>query len=237
MIKKVLLFISPGIFPFSICLLLILFSVLYRIISLPTPEDLINIFRVLFESYGLWILFASAIVEGLFIIGLYFPGSLTIALSVLILGNTPLDLFLIGSISYVAFMLSNIMNYYIGKYGYYKLLLFISKKDTIDKMQKIMEKYGNRTFFITGVLPNFFAVTSVCAGISNLNIFKTLYLQATALLFWIFIWTLVGSLIVNHVNLNDENQSFYIIIIFFLWGVYLVIKDSIKIKKSNRNIV
>lgn len=237
MIKKVLLFISPGIFPFSICLLLILFSILYRIISLPTPEDLINIYRVLFESYGLWILFISAIVEGLFIIGLYFPGSLTIALSVLILGNTTLDLFLIGSISYVAFMLSNIMNYYIGKYGYYKLLLFISKKDTIDKMQKTMEKYGNRTFFITGVLPNFFAVTSVCAGISNLNIFRTLYLQATALLFWIFIWTLVGSLIVNHVNLNDENQSFYIIIIFFLWGMYLVIKDSIKKKKSDRNIV
>lgn len=237
MIKKVLLFISPGIFPFSICLLLILFSILYRIISLPTPEDLINIYRVLFESYGLWILFISAIVEGLFIIGLYFPGSLTIALSVLILGNTTLDLFLIGSISYVAFMLSNIMNYYIGKYGYYKLLLFISRKDTIDKMQKTMEKYGNRTFFITGVLPNFFAVTSVCAGISNLNIIRTLYLQATALLFWIFIWTLVGSLIVNHVNLNDENQSFYIIIIFFLWGMYLVIKDSIKKKKSDLNIV
>jgi membrane protein DedA with SNARE-associated domain len=229
--KKFNNFIAPAVFPFSLCFFLLLFAALYRILNLPSPTELIIILEKLFSSYGFWIVFFCALIEGIFIIGLYFPGSLAIAISVLILGKTPLDLFFIGIISYFAFMISNILNYYLGKYGYYRLLLFIGKKDTIDKMQKVMGKYGNRTFYITGALPNFFAVTSVCAGISNLSIYRTLYLQATALFFWIFVWVIVGSLIVNHINLQDENQSFYIIIMVFLWGVYLIIKDYIKKKK------
>lgn len=225
-------FIEPGIFPFTICLFLIIFSFFYRLFNFPSPYELSIIIERWFNQYGLWLLFFAALVEGFFVIGMYFPGSLAIALAVYSLGKTPLDLFYIGGISYIAFLIANILNYYLGKYGYYKLLLLIGKKDTVDKMQNTMQKHGNRTFFLTGFFPNFIAITSVCAGISNMNIFKTISLQATSLLFWVTIWTITGSLVIKQVNLQDNNQSLYILAAIFLWGIYLVIKENIKSKKK-----
>ncbi len=230
--KTVIKFISPGFFPFTICLFLIVFIVLYRILNLPSPQELILLIEKWFNQYGLWLLFFAALIEGFFVIGMYFPGSLAIALAVYTLGKTPIDLFYIGGISFIAFLIANILNYYLGKYGYYKFLLLIGKKKTIDKMKNTMLKHGNRTFFFTGFFPNFIAITSVCAGISNLNILKTIYLQATSLLFWVTVWTITGSFIIKQVNLQDNNQSLYILGVIFLWGVYLVVKENIKTKRN-----
>lgn len=223
--------ISPAIFPFSLCFILIIFSLFYRVLNLPSPQELTAIIVGWYTKYGLWLVFIAAFIEGIFIIGLYFPGSFAIALSIYVFGKNPLDLFFIGGLSFLAFLHSNILNYYLGKYGYYRLLLLIGSKDTIFKMQQVMSRYGNRTFFVTGALPNFFAITSVCAGISNLKISKTIYLQATALLFWITVWSIVGSLIINQINLQDNNQSFYVISLVFLWGVFLIAKEYVKRKK------
>ncbi len=226
-------FISPAIFPFSLCIFLIIFSLIYRVLDLPSPQELIPIIKKWFDVYGLIILFIAAFIEGIFIIGFYFPGSLAIALSIYILGETPYDLFLIGSIAFIAFLFSNILNYFLGKYGYYKLLLLIGRKDTISKMNKLILKYGNRTFFLTGILPNFFAITSVCAGISRLQFRKALFFQSIALLFWISIWTIVGALVVNQINLQDDNQPFYVISLIFLWGVFLIFKENFNKKEVN----
>jgi membrane protein DedA with SNARE-associated domain len=234
--QKLYKFISPAIFQFSLCFLLILFSLLYRVLNLPSPQELTVTIVYWFTKYGLWLVFVAAFIEGVFIIGLYFPGSLAIALSIYTLGKTTPDLFYIGSLAFIGFLFSNIVNYYLGKFGYYKLLLLIGSKNTIIRMQQIMSKYGNRTFFITGALPNFFAITSVCAGISNLEFRKTLFLQVIALLFWITTWTIIGALIINQVNLQDNNQSYYIIGLIFLWGVYLIYKEWRRTKRVKDSI-
>lgn len=226
--KKIYKYISPGIFPFTICLFLITFSVTYRLFGLPSPFELSLIIERWFTVYGLSVLFIFAFFEAFFIIGMYFPGSLAIALAVYTLGKTTIDLFYIGVVAFIAFIIANIGNYFLGKYGYYKLLLVIGKKDIIENMQKTMLKHGTKTFYITGFFPNFFAITSVCAGISKLNFLKTVYVQFISLLFWVTVWTFLGSLIIKHVNLQDENQSLYILASIFLWGVYLVIKERFK---------
>ncbi|MGV8018305.1 MAG: DedA family protein [Ignavibacteria bacterium] len=226
MLKKFLDLISPGAFQFSICILMVLFSLLYRLLNMPAPAELINSFEHLFETYGLWVVFFSALIEGIFLVGMYFPGSFAIVLAVYFLGKTPNNLFYIGCISYTSFLISNIINYFLGRYGYYRLLLLISNKGIMNRMQALMQKYGNSTFFITGVLPNFFAITSVYAGICKMNFRKVIILQLVSLAFWIIIWVIIGSLLVNRINIQDENQSYYIICLFFLWGVFLVVKEK-----------
>lgn len=230
--KKIYHFILPGIFPFTMCFFLLLFSIIYHIFNLPSPLELSHIIERWFNQYGLWLLFFAALVEGLFVIGMYFPGSLSIALAVYTLGKTTLDLFYIGSIAYSAFLIANILNYYLGRYGYYRFLLLINGRNTIDKMQSTMLKHGNWTFFLTGFFPNFIAITSVCAGISKMSIFKTITFQVTSLLFWVTVWTIIGSFVIKRVNLQDNNQSFYILTVIFLWGVFLVFKEYIKSKKQ-----
>ncbi len=232
--NKIYTFIKPGLFPFSICLFLLFFIVFYRLLNLPSPFELSKMIIGWFSMYGLSLLFVAAFIEGVFVFGMYFPGSLAIALAVYSLGKTPLDLLIIGSISFLAFLIANIINYYLGRFGYYKFLLLIGGKSSIDKMQSSMNKHGYRTFFLTGFFPNFIAITSVCAGISKLNIWRIIFFQATSLLFWVTVWTITGSLIIKQVNLQDNNQSIYILIAIFLWGIFLVIKDYIK-KKNVSN--
>lgn len=230
---KIYNFISPGIFPFTICLFLLIFIFFYRLFNLPAPQELALLIQLWFEEYGLLLLLFAAFVEGVFVVGMYFPGSLAILLAVYTLGKTPLDLFYIGSIAFFAFLIANIINYYLGKFGYYRFLLLIGKKDIVDKMQASMQKHGNKTFFLTGFFPNFIAITSVCAGISNMNILKIIFLLASSLLLWITFWTITASFVIKQINLEDNNQSIYLLIVIFLWGVFLVIKDSLKKAKSD----
>lgn len=237
MIRKFYNFISPGIFPFTICILLIVFTIFYKLFNLPSSNELFVKIQSWYSEYGLPLLFLAALIEGLFIIGMYFPGSLAIALAVYSLGDNLLSLFYIGAISFIAFLIANICDYYLGKYGYYKFLLLIGKKNIIEDMNNTMIKYGNRTFFITGFFPNFIAITSVCAGISNMPIRRAILLQAASLLFWVTIWTITGSFIVKKINLQSENQSYFILGIVFCWGVYLVIRKHYKIKATRSTII
>lgn len=227
-IKTISNFLHPGIFPLSIFLCLGLFIVFYRILGLPFPSEITIYIVNWFNLYGYWILLLAAFIEGIFVIGMYFPGSLVIALAVYSLGQTPIDLFCIGAISFISFLAANIFNYYIGRYGYYEFLLLIGGKDSITKMQETMNKYGNKTFLITGFFPNFIAITSICAGIAKLDFIKTVIQLSISLFFWVTIWIIVGSLIIKHVDLQDNNQSLYILGVIFLWAMFLIFKERIK---------
>jgi membrane protein DedA with SNARE-associated domain len=231
LINRLLILLRPALFPFSICLFLCVYILAYNILNFPSPHDLTSLIIEWFNKYGLRLLFLSAFLEGIFVIGMYFPGSLAIALAVYVLGKTPLDLFYIGGISFIAFLLANVCNYYLGKYGYYKFMLLIGQKDAIKSMHKTMEQKGNRIFFLTGFFPNFIAITSVCAGISNLNIYKTVLYLTLSLLFWVTIWTIAGSFLITRINLENNNQSIYLLGVIFLWGIYLIIKNYYKMSK------
>lgn len=230
--KKFYELLKPGLFPFSICVFLFAFSILYNAFGLPSPEELTSLITKWFKEYGLELLFIAAFIEGLFVIGMYFPGSLAIALAVYTMGENILDLFLIGAISFISFLLANIANYYLGKYGYYKLLILLGNRNAVDKMHDTFIKHGSRTFLLTGFFPNFIAIASVCAGISKLKFVKVLSNLSTSLLFWVTIWTIAGSIIVKKINLQDSNQSYYLIGIFFGWGIISIVREKYKKEKS-----
>jgi len=161
---------------------------------------------------------------------MYFPGSLAIALAVNILGKSPIDLIYIASISIAGFLLANTCNYFLGKYGYYKVILLFGKKDTIDNMYLTMAKHGKKVFFITGVFPNLIAITSVCAGMTKMNFFHTIVQIFLSLTFWVSCWTILASLIFKQIDIKDNNQALYLLTFIFLWGIFIVVKERICIK-------
>lgn len=230
--KKLLNFLSPGFFPFSICLLLGLFVLFYRAVNLPSPHELTKYIVDWYESYGLLIVFISAIAESLFMISIYLPGSLAIVLAVYSLGYSTENLFLIGLYVSVGFTISNVINYFLGKYGYYRLLLFFNQHSVIDNMHNQLNKKGMLTIFTTGIHPNFLAVTMVCLGISKISFKKSIFLSILSVIFWVTIWTFVASKVVKEINFQDSNQSLYLLGLFFLWGVFLVIKEQIKLSRT-----
>jgi membrane protein DedA with SNARE-associated domain len=235
MIRKISSFFSPGFFPFSICLLLGLFVVVYRLFNLPSPSELTQLIVSWYQSYGLLIVFISAIAESLFMLSIYLPGSLAIVLAVYSLGHSVEYLFLIGLYVSIGFTISNVMNYYLGKYGYYKLLLFFNQNKVIDNMHKQLDKNGLVTIFTSAIHPNFLAVTMVCLGISGINFRKSIFLSILAVMFWVSIWTCVASIVVKEINFQDSNQFLYLVAVFLVWGLFLVLKNQIRIYRSNKS--
>ena len=59
----------------------------WKLLDLPPKDELIEITRRYFDLYGYWIVFASAIIEGMLLVGLYYPGSLVILLGVIFAGK------------------------------------------------------------------------------------------------------------------------------------------------------
>src|SRR3989338_552338 len=230
--NRIFNFLSPGFFPFSLCIFLGVFILFYRIFNLPSPSELTQQIVKWYEIYGFIVVFISAIAESLFMLSIYLPGSLAIVLAVYSLGYSSQNLFIIGTIVVAGFTISNIVNYLLGKYGYYRLLLFFGKHDIIDDMQKRLEKRGLLTVFLTAFHPNFLAITLVCLGIGKIKFLKSLFYSFISATFWVTVWTIIVSKLVKKINLQDSNQSLYLLGGFFLWGVVLVIKNEIKKSKT-----
>lgn len=230
--NRLLTFIKAGIFPYTIFLFLCVFIVLYSLFEFPPPAKVVIVISEWFKLYGYWVLIACAILEGLFVIGMYFPGSLAIAIAIYSLGNSAESLFYIGLLSFFSFLLANIINYFLGQNGYYRFLVFLGGQKSIDTMHRSMLKHGDRIFFITGFFPNFIAITSVCAGISKFKFIKFVRLLSMSLAFWITIWTITASYLLKSIDLTDNNQTIYLALLIFIWGLFLSVR-SLFVKQAN----
>ena len=227
MVKKFKNWIEPATVPFSLAGLFILFIVIYRGIGLPSPSALAQITQELFSQYGVIILLIGAFLEGIFMISFYFPGSFVILLAVVVSDMTPASLLAIGLTSWFGFMLAGFANYLMGKHGYYKALLFLGKKDSVDKMRKWMDHYGNWTIFFTAIHPNYVSISLVCSGIVRDKLLPTMIVAGASLSFWIFIWILLATPIIRNVDLKNPNQSWYIVIALVLWGIVLILWNKV----------
>lgn len=235
-IKQFKFFLKPGLFQFSIVLLLITFNFVYYKLNLPNSSIISDFFINKYSEYGLIIIFFAAFLEGLFMLSIYLPGSLVIVLSAFALGFDIKTLFQIGIISLAGFSSVNIINYYLGRYGYYKILLKLGGKSSIDKVQNDFNKHPFKTIFLTSFHPNFLAITMISAGISKSNLLKTLLQSIVSLIFWITLWMSIVYIFFKDSSISfteNDNQTYYLIGIILLWGI---MKCFLSYKKNKSNL-
>ena len=88
--------ISPGIIQFILALFLIVLIIADYFLMFPSIQEITIYSKNLFSKYGYAIIVIAAFVEAFFMIGLYFPGSFVILLSVMISNYSIKSLFLVG---------------------------------------------------------------------------------------------------------------------------------------------
>ncbi|HDH31231.1 MAG TPA: hypothetical protein ENH26_00450 [Candidatus Wolfebacteria bacterium] len=98
---------------------------IWKIFQLPQEQELIEIVKYYFNLYGYWMVFISAIIEGVLLVGWYYPGSLVIFLGVIFAGKDLTQVVLVVSLVTVGLFLAQLFNYVLGKYGWYKLFFEI----------------------------------------------------------------------------------------------------------------
>jgi membrane protein DedA with SNARE-associated domain len=215
-------FTEPGHFPFFLGALFLIFAYLYRALNLPQPTELMEIGRQLYDEYGLLALLSSSFIEGVFALGFYLPGSFVILLSVYLSPKTLSALATIAFVSVLGFLMAAGTNYWLGRYGFYQLLLWARQGKKIEEMQRWLDRSGLATILVTAVWPNSLAVATVCMGIAREGLLKTLVISGIGLIFWIPIWTTIAATVLPYVNIEDPNQHWYIFGAFVFWGVILI---------------
>ncbi|MCE9541380.1 VTT domain-containing protein [Candidatus Kaiserbacteria bacterium] len=168
------------------------FYAFWLLLDLPPKDEVIRIAQVYFEQYGLITVFVSAIIEGVLLFGWYFPGSLVIVLGVVFAGRDIPQLLGVYAATTLGFYVAYAANYYIGKYGWYRLLSALGFRESLEKAQSQLLKYGPRAVFLTYWHPNLAALTATAAGILDMP-FKTFIAHSiVAAALWDAVWTVIG---------------------------------------------
>jgi len=171
----------------------LLFLALYHICGLPEPTRVQAIALSLLQDHGYVIVYTAALIEGLLLIGWYLPGSLVLVLAVVAARNAGLHLPFVITLIIAGFFTATIINYALGKYGWYHILVKFGLKAALEKTRKKVEQKEHRIIFPSYFHPNIGNLVAVSCGILQLNFAKFAAYSFLATVFWN---TLFGALVV-----------------------------------------
>ncbi|OGG43203.1 hypothetical protein A2841_03485 [Candidatus Kaiserbacteria bacterium RIFCSPHIGHO2_01_FULL_48_10] len=178
---------------FCLSVVLVLYAAWF-LFDLPPKDELIEIVKEYLARYGYPLVFVGSFLEALLLIGWYFPGSLIIFLSV-ILASSPFSAAV--SVFFVTLGLYSGygVNFLLGKYGWYRLLLAFGIRRQLDEAQIKLSKYGIRAIFASYWNPGLASFISTAAGILQYPVKKFLIFSLIAVSLWDIFWgTLVYSM-------------------------------------------
>lgn len=223
--NKVKEFFAPGAFQFILAGIFATSALLWGSLDLPGVGAIVTTAEMLFERYGLIALFIAAFIESIFMISFYFPGSAVVVLAILVSDRSPSSLAVIVVIGWASVLAASAVNYWLGKEGFYRLLLRIGSPSTVEKMQAWLDKRGFFALFLSAMHPNFLAIANICMGITRKGLLKTLMFSFLAILFWIPLQVYILGFVLPDPQESGLLLYLLVIIGLLLWGGLLVAKE------------
>ena len=188
--------------PLSLIFLAVLVDILWKTFHFPSQDAFLQIIKNFLAKYGLWVVLISSIAEGVLLVGNYFPGGVVIFFSVVSAGKNIPKAGLTVLVVAIGFYIAYAINYFLGKYGWYKLLVKFGLKSQLASAEGKVSKHSLKAILGSYWEPNFGSVTSTAAGILKLPLSKFLKESALGLIIWDTFWgVLVYSLGNNAIKL------------------------------------
>ncbi len=190
--KRLKGFIKFASFPLGLFLLLYFGGSIWHAFGLPSVGEVVGYARAMYEVHGYWLVFVAALMEGCPVLNWYLPGSVVVLTGTVFAIDGGQSVAITIALVIIAFFIMAIVNYLLGKYGWYKLFLKFGLKAEIRKVQERLKKYGFMVMLISYVHPHTGALVSTAAGILQMD-FKT-FLKYTAFSYfaWATFWTLIA---------------------------------------------
>ncbi len=219
----ILAFIKPGLLPYLLALILAIFAMIYEVVGLPSPADIVQSLKDLILSGGFLTFAFIAFVEALFMLSIYFPGSLVIVLTVIYFDQSVIQLIQILALCILGFLCANVVNYYIGRFGFHKILQAAGAHETLNATVKWIRKRGRIAILAAGVHPNVMAACVVCLGVAGMPFHKAIFLSTASLIGWSAIYVPILALLSESKPSDPGKQIFFLIFLFTSWGLALSI--------------
>ncbi len=177
--------------------LFFLFYLIWEILDLPKQAEMMVIAERYFNNYGLMAVFLSAMLEGLFLFGLYFPGSFVVLLSVTLFGDDPNTMISIIFVVILGLLSAYSINFALGKYGWYKFFVRLGLSAKIEEVKSDLLKHGRKTILVSGWHPNFASITATVAGIIHVPFREYFYYSSISTIAWCLFWGLLACFFGN----------------------------------------
>lgn len=195
----------------------------------PDPKSFIEVIKNVYSVHGYSLIFFGALLEGLFLIGFYVPGSTVVILGAAFARTGIVSYPLVFLIGTAGLVLSYIINYFLGRYGWYHVLSKIGFKKGIESAKHRLTQNQTKTIALGYFFPGSASFLSLAAGILHIPFKRFLFLSILAQSFWSFLW---GNL-AYWLGLPFVEFVFkYFFIIFILIAVFWLIRKFIKRKSS-----
>jgi len=195
--------------------IVVLLQAVWLVFELPAKNELLAMAQNFFQHYGAIVFFLVAIIEGLLLVGWYFPGGTVLFVGVILAGTNVSLVLLNGLVITLGLLVAYIVNYFIGYYGWYKLFIKFGLGEAIAKIQKKIEKDSWSGFFLTYWHPSTAALASTASGLLKLKFAKFFINSISALLIWNAFW---GVLIYYLGDKALTITSFkFIFVVILLW--------------------
>lgn len=200
----------------------LLMYVAYEFLGLPSDDQLLVIIKEWFAKYGLLIVFVGALIEGFLLLGQYFPGGFIIFLGVISAGKDIPRASLVVAIVCVSFFIAYTLNYLLGKYGWYKLLIKFGLGESIEKSKEKLVKQGLNAIFFSYWEPNLASLTATAAGVLQVSLKKFSLYSGVGIILWNIFWgTLVYLLGESALKIMGLK---YVLVIFSVWICIIILK-------------
>jgi membrane protein DedA with SNARE-associated domain len=167
------------------------FALLYVVwiaLDLPPEQTIIETARGYLDRYGIAIVLLCAYIEGLLLIGWYFPGTLVVIFAFVIAGPDAARVAQVAAAAGLGLFAAYVTNYFVGKYGWYRLLLAFGLREPLDNAQRRLTKYGLSAVIMTYWQANLASCISTAAGILQFPARRFVAISFLAEAFWISFW-------------------------------------------------
>lgn len=229
--RRVYQFIKPGMLPFTLAAVIALVVALNSWLDvLPSARVITKTAQAWYSSYGLIVLVLAGLIEGLFLIGLYFPGSLIIAVSVFALPSSLPTYIAIALTATATFTVTAIINYAIGYYGVCKLFRRIGAERQIKRMDRFLMRWGKLILVVTAANPTYLAVAMISYGIARERLRTLLAIVIPATLIWMSLATAIIAMLSTSISLTGSAPwiDWILIGLLIAWGIGLIVRSHLQ---------
>jgi membrane protein DedA with SNARE-associated domain len=207
--------------PLTLLVIYITYTILWRAFGLPSVQELTQLIKHSFDTYGLWIVLGASFIEGLLLLGQYFPGGFVIFLGVISArGDVPRAIEVVLIVD-LAFFIAYIVNYVAGKYGWYKLFVKFGLKESMDKAEQKVAKHAFFAFMANYWDTNLASVVATAAGVLKLPFSKFLGYSTIGILVWNTVW---GFVVYFVGEFFIDNETIISLAVLLVWCAVIVVK-------------
>lgn len=219
--------------PLCVLAFFALLGFLWKFFNFPPEEQLIPIIKTFFDTYGIALVFVSAILESAFIVGVYAPGGLVIFLGVIFSAGDPLRVVFVVLSVIVGFLIGFTIDFYIGRFGWYKLFLHFGFGKILEMTKARIQKYGLSVPWLAYHNPDTGSFVATAYGMLRFSYRSFFAKSVLPIIAWCSFWGVLAYILgMNALEIMGYKT---LVVIIGVWVIARIIEMKLAERKLTLN--